>query len=62
MKYFVKMRVDARFIAEVDTDSIEEAKEKAEKAFSDADFGEASDIDGKVVAIEDNDGNFVYES
>lgn len=60
-KYFVRMKIDARYTTEVEADSIEEAKEKAEENFSNADFGEASDIDGDVVVIEDPDGNYVYE-
>ena len=60
-KYFVRMKIDARYTTEVEADSIEEAKKKAEENFSNADFGEASDIDGDVVVIEDPDGNYLYE-
>lgn len=60
-KYFVKFKVDARYVAEVETDALEEAKKEAEYAFSNADFGEAEDIDGEIVNIEDENGNFVYE-
>lgn len=59
--YFVKMKIDARYTTEVEADSLEEARKKAEENFSNADFGEASDIDGNVVVIEDSDGNYVYE-
>ena len=59
--YFVKMKIDARYATEVEADSLEEARKKAEENFSNADFGEASDIDGNVVVIEDSDGNYVYK-
>lgn len=61
MKYYVTFAVDARYMAEVEADSIEEAKEKAEDAFSGADFGEASDIDGELAMIENEDGDYVWE-
>lgn len=61
MKYYVTFTVDARYIAEVEADSLEETKEKAEDAFSGADFGEANDIDGVLDMIEDEEGNFVWE-
>lgn len=61
MKYYVKFKVDARFVAEVEADSIEEARVKASASFSDADFGAAEDIDGEAVDVEDADGNCVWE-
>ena len=61
MKYYVTYRIDARFIAEVEADSIEEAKELAREEYEDADFGVARDIDGEPVIIEDENGNYVWE-
>ena len=58
MKYYVKYTVEARYIAEVEADSLEEAMELAQNKFSEADFGEAEDIDGDVICVEDNDGNY----
>jgi len=58
-KYYIKMRVDARFTPEVEADSIAEAKKKAEIAFSEADFGDAEDIDGEIIHVEDEDGNII---
>lgn len=34
---------------------------KAESEYLDADFGEAEDIDGEMIAVEDEKGNFVWE-
>ena len=61
MKYYVTYKIDARYVAEVEADSIEEAKEKAAADFCDADFGCATDIDGTDILIEDENGNYVWE-
>lgn len=61
MKYYATFVVDTRYIAEVEADSLEEAKEKAEDAFSGADFGVAGNIDGELAVIEDEDGDYVWE-
>lgn len=61
MKYYVTYKIDARYIAEVEADSIKEALEKAESKYCDADFGVAQDIDGESIIIEDENGNFVWE-
>lgn len=60
-KFFVTHRINARFVAEVEAENIEEAKELATMEYWNADFGPAEDIDGKIIKIEDEDGNFVYE-
>ena len=61
MIYYVTFRIDARFIAGIEADSMDEARKKAEETFSDADFGEARDIDGEAIIVEDEKGNFVWE-
>lgn len=61
MKYYVKYKVEARYIAEVEADSLEEAREKASEEYIDADFGVAEDIDGEDIIVEDENGNFVWE-
>lgn len=52
----VHYKVEARYVAEVYANSPEEAQELADKKFSDADFGEASDIDGVRHYTEDENG------
>jgi hypothetical protein len=54
-KMWVTFKVDARYTAEVEADSIEEAIKKANSRFGDADFGEAHDIDGEAIIVEDED-------
>ena len=59
--YYVTFRVDSRFVAAVDAASVEEALKEAQGRFSDADFGEAEDIDGEPIIAEDEAGNYVWE-
>ena len=61
MKYYVTYKIDARYIAEVEADTLEEAMEKAESEYMDADFGVAAEIDGEKIIVEDENGNFVWE-
>lgn len=61
MKYYVTYKIDARYIAEVEAENLEEAKKKAEDKFLDADFGEAEDIDGEAIIIEDENGDYIWE-
>ena len=61
MKYYVKYKVEAKYVAEVEADTLEEARKKASEDFSDADFGVAEDIDGEDIVVEDENGNFVWK-
>ena len=61
MTYYVTFKIDARFIAAVEANSVEEARRSAMNRFQDADFGEAEDIDGEDIIVEDETGNFVWE-
>lgn len=61
MKYYVTYKVEARYIAKVEADNLEEARSKASKEFSDADFGAAEDIDGEDIIVEDENGNYIWE-
>ena len=51
MKYYVTYRIDARYVTEVEADSLEEAKKKADEEWCDADFGAAQDIDGEPIIV-----------
>ena len=59
MKYYVIYKLEARYIAEVEANDLEEAMQKAESEYLDADFGAAEDIDGEKIIIEDENGNFI---
>lgn len=60
-RFYVTYKIDARFVAAVTANDLESAKKAAEAAYMDADFGEATDIDGEPIIIEDERGNFVWE-
>jgi len=61
MKYYVNYCINARYVAEVDAEDVEDAKRKAYGEYIDADFGMAADIDGEIISIEDENGNYVWE-
>lgn len=61
MKYYVTYKVEARYIAKVEADNLEEAMKKAESEYMDADFGVAEDIDGEAIIVEDENENYVWE-
>ena len=61
MTYYAVFKVDSRYKVEIDAKNLEEAKTKAEYEFSGADFGESTDIDGELIIMEDDAGNFLYE-
>lgn len=60
MKYCITYSFRARYSAEVEADSLEEAMEKAEIEYCDADFGMAKDIDGNVIFVEDENGKCIW--
>ena len=61
--FFVSINVSGNYIAEVKAGkgNFDEAKKLAEQAFSNADFGELSDIEGDVYCIDDEYGDRVWE-
>lgn len=61
MKYYVTYKIEARYIAEIDADSLEEAMEKADSEYIDADFGVAEDIDGESIIVENENGDYIWE-
>ena len=61
MVYYVTFAVDARFVAEIEANDIEEAIDLATDRFCDADFGDAEDIEGDAIIVENESGNFVWE-
>ena len=58
---YVTYKVEARYIAEVEADNLEEARNKANENFFNANFGIAEDIDGEDIIVEDENGNYVWE-
>lgn len=60
MEHIIKFRISAYYTATPEAKSLDQAKPEAEEAFSNADFGEAEDIDGNIVSItEEENGHIV---
>lgn len=61
MTYYVTYKINARFVAKVEANDLDEARDLAEAEFIDADFGAAEDINGEEIIVEDGNGNYVWE-
>ena len=59
--FWVTFRLNARYVAEVAAETKEDALRAAQEKYIDADFGEASDIDGEAIVVEDENGTIVWE-
>ena len=51
MTYYVTFKIAARYVAEVEANSAEEARDMAIYEYVDADFGEAHDIDAEPIIV-----------
>lgn len=63
-EYCVGYKVEGRYYAYVEAESVDEAREKAKEEFYDADFGELEDIgncETEQINVSDEDGNVVWE-
>ena len=58
-KYYITYKITGNYIAAVEAENIDEAYEKAEEEFINANFGEAEEIEGVPIYIEDDKGNRV---
>lgn len=61
MRYYVTYKIDAKYEAFVDAETIEEAKEKAKEKYWNANFGECHHIKGERIYVEDENGNIFRE-
>ena len=61
-KFFAKYSVSGRFFAATRGADLDGMLETADEEFTEADFGEAEDIDGVVVDIEDGEGRVIYDA
>lgn len=50
-----------KFYVTYKVEDLEEAKAKAEEEWDSADFGEAENIEGEIIIVEDAKGNYIYE-
>ena len=63
--YCVGYRVEGRYYAYVEAESVEEARELAQRKFYDANFGELEDIgdcDTKQINVSDEQGDILWEN
>lgn len=56
MEYIVTVAVNGRYLVKVDAENLNDVRRFAEEEFSDADFGELSEIDGCPFCAEDENG------
>ena len=61
-KYWVKLKVEGRMLFMVDANNVKEAIEKAEDEFAASSLDEMEDIDCEPVYVDDDNGNFVWET
>ena len=59
--FYVTFRVEGRYVAEVQAESEAEARRNARYCYEDADFGALGDIDGEIVVVENEKGEYVWE-
>lgn len=59
--FYVTYRIDARYIAAVTANDVEEARRLAQYEWEEADFGVAEDIEGDQVSVENEKGDIVWE-
>ncbi len=59
--YYVTFAIDARYVAEVQAITLEEAKRKAETEFEAADIGDINIIGSECIIVEDENGEFLEE-
>ena len=63
--YYVSYRVEGRYDAAVEAESVEEARKLAERKFEEADFGELEDIGNyntEQVNVTDEQDNILWEN
>lgn len=61
MKHYVTYEITAKYVVEVEANNADDAITLANKKFSEADFGEASDIDGEAIIVENENNDTVWE-
>ena len=61
MKYYVTLKIEARYVVGVEADNVDDARDRAIDEYMDADFGEAQDIEAEPIVVEDDLGNYVWE-
>ena len=58
----VIFRFTARYLTTIDADNLSDAMQMADAAYTDADFGQAEDIDGRLRFAEDEHGRRLIDN
>lgn len=61
MTYYVTYAINAVYVAEVNANSLEEAKKEAEATYRAADLGELQHIKNEPIMVENGDGECIWE-
>lgn len=61
-RYYVTLKVDARYVAAVEGNSVDDAINKAKCEFVDCDLNSSEVVGSKVVVVKDESDNIVYEA
>ena len=59
--FYVTIRVDGRYHIKVESDSIENAIEKAETMFQESDLGELEVVNSYANIVEDSNGDIIWD-
>ena len=59
--YYVTFAIDGRYTVKVEGNCLDAAKDNAQTFFEAENFGELEFVDSKIIIVEDEQGNFVYE-
>ena len=59
--FYVTFKVEGRYVVGVQAESEAEARQNARYRYEDADFGALGDIDGEIVVVENEKGEYVWE-
>ena len=60
--FYVTFLVDGRYTVRVDAKDLDSAKKEAELDYAEENFGELSAVDSRIIWVEDEDGNCLYEA
>lgn len=61
MTYYVTIKIDARYTAQVEANSIEEARKLGVEEFANANLNEAEIVDAEEIIVED-ENDIVWEA
>lgn len=61
MIYYVTYAINAVYVAEVNANSLEEAKKEADATYRAADLGELQHIKNEPIMVEDGRGECIWE-